>query len=185
MAFITEALEGVGSEAVPLMQSDQAVYERLWQIDEAFRLHAKLFLDRISLMNKAVRECDEAGICVLKPALMGDSYNLQELLEELRAIDTLGDKAHEFWKATLIKSVEELLGQFGTSGYSDIFETIKITDPLTKLVDTGMHFHPLAFTTSHFILRRAPWKAFTPDASFRSHPCSAGYIAEPLRTPVS
>ncbi len=138
MTFITEALGEVEDEAVPLTQSDQAVFERLWQIDDAFRLHAKAVAEHVSAMDKAVQECDEASICVLKPSLTGDSFGLQVRLDELHAIDTLGDKAHEAWKKQLRKSMENLLGELGASGYAVVSEAFKITDPLTKFVVTGM-----------------------------------------------
>lgn len=146
MTFLTEALEGVESEGdrdtVPLTQSDQAVFERLWQIDDNYRMHANVVLDHISAMNNAVQECDANGICITKSSLLDDEFGLRSQLEELLAIDTLGDKAHEVWKSSMQKSIEDLLGKLGASGYTDSSGACEVTDPQTISINTGASIVP-------------------------------------------
>lgn len=140
MTFMTEALqddekEG-GQGSVPLTQSDQAVYERLWDIDNAYRAAAKVVADHLQAMDKAVDECDDAAICTIKPTLSGDLYGLKECLAELDAIDTLGDDAHNIWKSAIRTSIEELVERLNASGYSEISEALHSADPEMKSVDT-------------------------------------------------
>ncbi len=107
MTFVTEALQEVEDEGLceePLTLSDQAVFARLWQIDDAYRLHATVVEEHISAKDEAVQKCDSNTICTMKPVLLGDQYSLQEQIVELRTIDALGDKAHEVWKTALFKS---------------------------------------------------------------------------------
>ncbi len=140
MTFVTEALQEAefngGDDFVPLTQSDQAVFERLWQIDDEHRAHAKFVADHITAMDTAIKGCDEAHICKLKPTLLGDLYSLKERLDVLGAVDTLGDAAHDAWKSTLRKSMEDLLGRLDTSRYTDISEALNISDPEMKFVDS-------------------------------------------------
>lgn len=148
MTFLTEALQEVeiegDSEAAPplapLTQSDQVIFERLWQIDDAYRLHAKFVEGHIDAMDKAVENCDSNGLCAAKSSLLGDQHSLKEQLESLCAIDTLGDKAHEVWKMALQKSIEHLLGRLGDSGYADFSRACEAKDPEMNFVDTSTSF---------------------------------------------
>ncbi len=140
MTFVTKALQEVeADEVVPLTQSDQAVFERLWQIDDVCRLHAGVIEEHISSMDKAVEECDSSTLCTMKALLLGDQGALQEQLEGLRAVDVLDDKAHEVWKTAIQKSIEQLLGKLGASGYTDVSKAFEVTDPRMKYVDTGVY----------------------------------------------
>lgn len=142
MTFIADALQQVeveGSYEPVLTHSDQAVFERLWVIDEAHRQEHQSIADNLSDMDRSLRDCDGESICNLKPLLLSASHNLQERLEELQAIDTLGDKAHEVWKTALKKSIEHTLGILGVSGYADVSGSLVVTDPEVKIVDTSAY----------------------------------------------
>lgn len=156
MTFLTEALQevefegdGEAASVAPLTQSDQAVFERMWQIDDAYRLHAKFVEGHIYAMDKAVENCDSSSLCAARSSLLGDQHSLKEQLESLCAIDTLGDKAHEVWKMALQKSIEHLLGRLGDSGYTEFSRACKAKGPEMKFVDTSTSFH---FCTTNF-----PW----------------------------
>lgn len=149
MTFMTESLQELADEscdeAPPITQSDQAIFDKLWQIDDMYRAFAGCVTKDIQAMDDAMKACDETAICRTRPVLLGHSCSLQNQLEELVAIDTLGDRAHEVWKAALQNSIEDLLGVLRTTGYTDISEAFRITDPKMNVIDTSAYFHTDAF----------------------------------------
>lgn len=183
MTLMTGALQNldIQGEDSTLAAPDQAVFEKLWRIDDAFRLHASLVGVHIAAMDEGVRACDDANICASKVALVADMHSLTAQLEELNVIDTLGDKAHEAWRAALRKSMEQQLDKLGASGYTDLSETCSSMDPETKLVDTSAYNLLSTFSAFNAVDRRIHWNSCAHDEPPDPSSHSAGYLSEPLR----
>lgn len=140
MTLMTETLQDLSEEDPnnlnPVTESDQAVFDKIWEIDDQYRTFADCIVKGIQDMDGAVQACDEVAVCKTRPILQGYSYSLQNQLEQLIAIDTLGDEAHENWKASLRKSMEDLLGLLGDAGYTDRSGVLRLTDPEMTTIDT-------------------------------------------------